>query len=339
MITLEFVWYCVIVGAIIFYAMLDGFDLGVGAVHLFSRSDNDRRIFLNAIGPVWDGNEVWLVVFVGALFAGFPDVYATVFSVFYVPTMALLCALIFRAVAIEFRSKIESKRWRHIWDVVFSIASIVIAFAIGLVMANLVRGIAIDEEMTYVGSFLDFFNPYALMIGVTVVAIFALHGIVYLLMKTEGELHDSLRKWTKWAMIFFFICYAATTFVTLIYRPYMLHLLLEYPILFIVPAIALFAILNIPYQIKRKKDGWAFLSSCLSIATLFALFGLGTFPNMVLSSLNPEYSLTLYNSAASKLTLKFLVAIACIGLPLVFAYGFFVYKIFGGKVKIDSHSY
>jgi len=338
--TLQVIWYLVIVLSVICYSMLDGFDLGVGALHLFTKKDEHRRIFLNAIGPVWDGNEVWLVIVGGALLAGFPDVYATIFSAFYVPCMILLAGLIFRACAIEFRSKNESPRWRSTWDITFTVASIIVAFCVGVVLTNLVQGIAIDQEMVFVGSFLDFFNPYSILGGITVVALFMMHGTIYLLMKTEGELHESLRHWFKKAMIFFIICYIALTSATLLYYPHMTERMFTYPILFVVPLLTLLVIICIPYQIKRKRDGWGFICSCLSITFLFFLFGIGTFPVMLRSTINPEqFSLTLFSSSSSMLTLKILLIVVVVGIPLVLAYGFYVYRTFRGKVKLDSSSY
>lgn len=337
---LELSWYIVVILAMTCYSMLDGFDLGVGSLHLFTKKDEYRRVFLNAIGPVWDGNEVWLVIVGGALFAGFPGVYATIFSVFYVPCMLLLAALIFRACAIEFRSKLESKRWRHLWDVVFSVASILIAFCIGAVLANLVHGIPLDENWIYSGSFWAFFNPYAIVIGIAVVALFMMHGAIYLLMKTEGELHSYLRKWVNRTIVFFITCYVATTIYTLLAKGHMVERMLSNPILFIFPLLTLLAIVNIPVQVNRGNDGYGFVSSCLSIALLFTLFVLGTFPYMVRSTIDPvNNSLTMYNSVSSMLTLKILLLIVIIGLPLVLAYGYYLYRTFRGKVKLDATSY
>jgi cytochrome bd ubiquinol oxidase subunit II len=337
---LQITWYLVIVLALMCYSMLDGFDLGVGTLHLFSKKDEHRRIFLNAIGPVWDGNEVWLVIVGGALFAGFPDVYATIFSAFYVPCMVLLCALIFRAVAIEFRSKLPSPKWRHTWDVTFSIASIIIAFCVGVVFTNLVQGIPINQEKIFIGSFWNFFTPYTILGGITVISLFMMHGTLYLLMKTEGTLHESLRTWVKKAITFFIICYGILTCMTLLFYPHMSEKMLLHPPLFIFPFVTLFFVIIIPFLTKHQKDGLSFVFSCLSIIFLFILFGLGTFPVMVRSSINPEqFSLTLFNAASSMLTLKVLLIIVIIGIPFVLAYGFYLYRVFRGKVTLDSSSY
>lgn len=163
---LHIFWFCVFISSIVFYSVLDGFDLGVGILHLFQKGDAERRVCLNAIGPVWDGNEVWLVILVGGLFAGFPGAYATLFSAFYLPTTIFIAALIFRAVAIEFRSKHESPLWRKTWDVCFFLGSLMIAFGAGIVLGNLISGIPLDSEFEYVGTFSYFFRPYPLLIGV-----------------------------------------------------------------------------------------------------------------------------------------------------------------------------
>ncbi len=193
--TLDVLFYCVIILAMICYAMLDGFDLGVGILYLFTKNDEERRVFLNAIGPVWDGNEVWLVIVVGALFAGFPDVYAVILSTFYIPTMLFLVGLITRAVSIEFRSKRESKFWRHTWDILFASGSVGIAFGVGVALGNIIQGIPLDENHLFVGTVKDFISPYAILIGTTTMALFAMHGSIYLVMKTEGELHNRIKRW------------------------------------------------------------------------------------------------------------------------------------------------
>ena len=338
--TLALLWYFVIGFSVVFYVVLDGFDLGVGILHFFTRKDEDRRIFLNAIGPVWDGNEVWLVIVGGALFAGFPEVYATLFSGFYNLCMILLAGLIFRAVAIEFRSKKPSQVWRAIWDFVFSLSSLVIAFGVGLTLGNLIEGIPLSENKDFIGTFSLFFRPYPLLIGVFTLSLLTMHGAIYLAMKTEGELLKRVRTWAKRAIAFFILMYLITTIATWIMMPHMVVRLKEYPFAMLVAVAALASILNVPRLFSKNKDGWAFLYSCLGILFLFALYGLGTFPNLVRSSINPEeYSLSFFNSAASPLTLRVLLIIVMIGIPLVLAYGVMIYKIFRGKVKMSTHSY
>lgn len=337
---LEFIWFSIFVVLLIGYAILDGFDLGVGMLHLFSKKDEERRIMLNSIGPVWDGNEVWLVTAGGALFAGFPGVYATVCSAFYLPIMILLTGLIFRAVAIEFRSKRPMPWWRWTWDFLFSFASLVISFALGIVLGNLIQGIPLDKNNEFIGTLNDLLQPYALLVGVLTVALFFMHGSIFIVMKTEGALHDKLRSWINPAIIAFIIIYAVTTAATLIYLPHMAEHIKNRPFFFLLAIGNMLVIANIPREINKGRDARAFMSSCANILFLLSLFAIGTYPNVVRASNDPQnLSMTIYNSASSELTLKILLIIAIIGVPLVIAYTIAVYWIFHGKVKLESTSY
>lgn len=337
---LEHLWYFVIGICIVAYTVLDGFDLGVGILNAFTKKDEERRVFLNAIGPVWDGNEVWLVVLVGALFAGFPPVYAALCSGFYDLCILFLAFLIFRAVAIEFRSKHPSKKWRYSWDYVFAFSSLGIAFAAGLILGNLIEGVPLNEHKDFVGSFAIVLRPYPVLVGFLTTALFVMHGAIYLVMKTEGDLHDKLRVWSTRAMTIFFSFYFFTTCATLIYMPSMVARMKENPWLFSIAVIAFAFFYMIPKLFSKGWDGTAFICSCLGIACLIGLFGLGTYPVLIRSSINPEInSLTLFNAASSFLTLKVLLLIVLIGVPLVLGYGFYIYRIFRGKVKIGPSSY
>ncbi|HUB86557.1 MAG TPA: cytochrome d ubiquinol oxidase subunit II [Verrucomicrobiae bacterium] len=336
---LNSIWFILVGVLFTGYAMLDGFDLGIGALHLFTKDDTERRILINAIGPVWDGNEVWLVTGGGALFAAFPDVYATVFSGFYLAFILLLFALIFRAVAIEFRSKQPMRWWRQMWDIGFSAGSIVSALLIGVAMGNIAWGVPIDANGEFAGTFLGLLKPYPLLIGVTTVALFMMHGAIYGLMKTEGALHDKLRGWAMNCIIFFVICAAITTMATLLYVPHMAERVRENPWLFSIALANMLAIANIPREFYHGRDWKAFLSSCATMLTLMALFGLDQYPNLVFSQPNPENSLTIYNAASSSKTLGIMLIIAGIGVPIVIAYTVCIYWIFRGKVKMDRMSY
>jgi len=332
-------WFILIGVLFTGYAMLDGFDLGVGALHLFTTTDEDRRVMLNAIGPVWDGNEVWLVTGGGALFAAFPNVYATVFSGFYLAFVLLLVALIFRAVAIEFRGKQPMRWWRQMWDLGFSAGSVLSSLLIGVAMGNIAWGIPIDDRGEFAGTFWSLLHPYPLLLGVTTVALFMMHGAIYGLMKTEGALHEKLRGWISQCIIFFIICYAVTTMATLLYVPHMAARLRLNPWLFSIALANMLAIANIPREIHRGNDWLAFLSSCAAMITLMGLFGLEMFPNLVFSNPEPAHSLTIYNAASSPKTLGIMLTIAAIGVPVVLAYTVSIYWIFRGKVKLDRMSY
>ena len=267
---LNTVWFILVGVLFTGYAMLDGFDLGVGALHLFVKKDEDRRVFLNAIGPVWDGNEVWLVTGGGALFAAFPMVYATVFSGFYLAFMALLCALIFRAVAIEFRSKESWGWWRQMWDVGFSLGSIGSSFLIGVAMGNILQGIELDARGNYIGGFLALLNPYAILLGFTTIALFAMHGSIYLVMKTEGELQTRLKGWVNRTIGIFLFFYIVLNVATLVYAPHILETLRARPWLLVVFALNVLVVMNIPRQNHKGNEFAAFLSPCPHTLSGFA---------------------------------------------------------------------
>ena len=336
---LNAIWF-VLVGVLLTgYAILDGFDLGVGALHLLTRKDEHRRLMINAIGPVWDGNEVWLVTGGGALFAAFPEVYATVFSGFYLAFMLVLCVLIFRAVAIEFRSKLPMLWWRRMWDVSFSVASIGLSILLGVAFGNIIWGVPLDGQREFAGSFLGLLHPYALLVGVTTLALFMMHGAIYVALKTEGELHEIARGWINNSIIFFVICYGLTTMTTLLYLPHMSQQMRDYPIFFAVPVLTMLAIANIPREIHLGSDFLAFLSSGAAMVGLMTLVAIGIFPTLVLSRPNPDLSLTIYNAASSPKTLTIMLIIALIGVPIVVAYTGSIYYVFRGKVKLDTMSY
>jgi cytochrome bd ubiquinol oxidase subunit II len=336
---LNVIWF-VLVGVLLTgYALLDGFDLGVGALHLLARKDAERRIMLNAIGPVWDGNEVWLVTGGGALFAAFPHVYATVFSGFYMAMMLLLVMLIFRAIAIEFRSKQPALWWRRTWDISFSVTSIVSSLLLGIALGNIALGVPLRPDLEFEGSFFGLLNPYAILVGVTTVSLFMMHGAIYLLLKSEGDFHEKVRTWVRGTIIFFSICYTVVSMATLLFVPHMVTLIRAHPILFLVSLLNTLAISNIPREIHHGRDFRAFLSSCAAMLALMALFGIGMFPDLVVASNNPANSLTIYNAASSHETLSIMLVIAIIGVPLVLTYTASIYWVFRGKVKLDRFSY
>ncbi|MBL7817847.1 MAG: cytochrome d ubiquinol oxidase subunit II [Saprospiraceae bacterium] len=333
-------WWFLVLGAVLTgYAVLDGFDLGVGIIHLYFRKEESRRIALNAIGPVWDGNEVWLVIAGGAMFAGYPIVYATVFSAFYVPFMLLLTGLIFRAVAIEFRSKEPMVWWRWTWDIMFSASSILITILLGLVMGNLIQGLAIDKDFEFTGSWLSFLNPYAFLIALTTLALFTMHGAMFLLLKTEDRMYARLTVLAKNLVITFVIIFAIATVATLIYIPQMAEKFRNQPLLFIVPMVAILAVANIPRLITKRQYMLAFIFSGITSGLLLILFSIGLFPNIVLSTISPEFNLNIYNAASSQKTMKNLMTVALIGVPLVAIYTISVFWIFKGKVQKDKMIY
>ncbi len=333
-------WFLIVGGLFSGYAILDGFDFGAGAWHLFFNKEESRRIALNAVGPVWDGNEVWLVIGGGALFAGFPEMYATLFSSMYVPFMLFLVFIIFRAVSIEFRSKEEMKWWRKSWDIAYSISSIMLPFLLGVVLGNVLQGLPLDKDFHYVGGpFFEFLNPYSLMVGVTTLALMMTHGAIYLLLKTEGRLYAKLTILLRSGIIFFIISFTLTTLYTLIYIPHLSDEFKNNPALFIVPVLMFLSIANLPRLAHKKKYGQAFIFSSITISLLLILVAIELYPTLLLSTLDPANSLTVYNAASSEKSLGIMLTITAIGGPLVLVYMFFVYRTFRGKVKLDETSY
>lgn len=332
-------WFLVVGGLFSGYAILDGFDLGAGAWHLFFKKEKSRRIALNAVGPVWDGNEVWLVIGGGALFAGFPVVYATMFSAMYIPFMLFLFFLILRAVSIEFRSKEEMKWWRKMWDTSYSIASIMLAFLLGVVLGNVLQGAAIGPDLEFQSHWLDFVNPYAIMVGITTLALFMMHGAIYLLLKTEGRLFAKLTILLKRGMIFFILSFIITSIYTLIYIPHLSDDFKASPELFIIPLLAFLTIANLPRLASKRKYRQAFVFSSLTVSFLLILVAIELYPVLIISTIDPANNITIYNAASSEGSLGIMLTIAAIGGPLVAAYTFFVYKTFAGKVELDETSY
>ncbi|HEY5909935.1 MAG TPA: cytochrome d ubiquinol oxidase subunit II [Verrucomicrobiae bacterium] len=336
---LNLFWFVLLGVLLAGYAILDGFDLGVGILHLFVRNDEERRIFMNSIGPVWDGNEVWLVTFGGAMFAAFPEVYATVFSGFYTAFMALLFALISRAVSMEFRSKRESRAWRSFWDVSFSAGSTLATFLFGVAVGNAMQGMPIGPDKEFRGTTLDLLRPYPLLIGVLAVATFAMHGTLYLYLKTEGELQRRLHRWMWRSFGFFLIVYLFATIYTLAEVPLATRNFQNHPWVWLVVGLNILAVANIPRAIFKDRPLYGFVSSSATIAALTFFFGVALFPDLVYSSLNPDWSLNVYNAASSQKTLAIMRNIAFMGIPFVLAYTAAIFWVFRGKVKLGHFSY
>ncbi len=338
--TLALIWFVLLGLLLVGYAILDGFDLGVGMMHLvIPRSDEERRLCLNSIGPLWDGNEVWLVTFGGAMLAAFPEAYASVFSGFYTAFMLLLYALIFRAVSIEFRSKRPGRGWRRFWDVNFTLGSGLATLLFGVAIGNLMIGIPLDERGDFVGTTVGLLNPYALLVGLLVIAMFAMHGTLYLNLKTEGELQRRTRVWMWRTYFAFLVLFLAVTAWTLVAIPRATANLAATPVLWLIPLASFVAVAHIPRAIRRGAPSAAFAGSCITIAVLVFLLGAALFPNLVNSSPNPEWSLTIYESASSAKTLGIMLLIAAIGMPVVLTYTFIVYWTFRGKVSLGPESY
>lgn len=336
---LQITWF-VLIGVLLgVYALLDGFDLGVGFWHLFTKKDKHRRILLNAIGPVWDGNEVWLLTGGGAIFAAFPPVYATVFSGFYLAMMLVLLALISRAVSLEFRSKVENPRWRATWDVAFSAGSVLAALLFGVALGNVLRGIPLDANENYSGTFFGLLNPYALVIGLLAVAMVATHGAIFIQLKAPGSLGERARSWAVAAGGVYLVLFLVASGWTLAAQPHLTANYLAFPVLFIAPVVGAFGIVGAIVFSKKGSSGKAFIASGLSVLAMLGTVGGGLFPRMVPNLGDLEHSLTISNSSSSELTLMTMFVLALIGVPIVIGYTIYAYRIFAGKVRIEEQLY
>lgn len=339
MIDLNTVWFLLIGVLITGYAILDGFDLGVGVLHLFAKSNEERRLHLNAIGPVWDGNEVWLLTGGGALFAAFPVVYATIFSGFYLALILLLVALIFRAVSFEFRGKVNSPGWQKLWDWLFGLGSLLPAVLFGVAVGNVLRGVPIAENGNYLGTFLQLLNPYAILIGILSLVMFVMHGALYMAVKTEGEYQARMSKWASGSWIALVAVYFLATFYTFFAAPFLFENILSKPLFWIFFILLLLAIIYIPIAIKAGQYPRGFFASCATITMMIGLAAVSLFPKLVPSNIDLANSLTIYNASSSHLTLTVMLIIALIGMPIVLAYTIYIYRVFKGKTVIGEDSY
>jgi len=302
------------------YFVLDGFDLGIGTLGPFwAKNDNERRTMYNAMGPFWDGNEVWLLTAGGVTFAAFPKTYAVMFSGLYSALMLLLFALIIRGVSFEFRSKVESESWRKLWDFCNFIGSFLPALLLGVAFANIFKGIPINAEGVNEGTLFGLLNPYGLAGGVFFVLIFLMHGALWLAIKTKNGLREralgtASRLWPLVAvMAVLFLIF--TWFATKLYDNYLAN-----PILLVIPLLAVAGLLLSRVYIAKRRVVAAWASSAVMIATV-ALFGVvGLYPNLLPSTLDPAYSMTIANSASSPLTLQIMLGVALVFVPLVIIY-------------------
>ncbi len=335
MTTLQVTWFLLVGLLLTVYAVLDGFDLGLGFWHLFAKKDEERRVLIQSVGPVWDGNEVWLLTGGGAIFAAFPPVYATVFSGFYLALMLLLLALISRAVSVEFRSKVESAGWRRIWDWAFGLGSSLAALLFGVALGNLLRGLPLDAAGNFQGSFFTLLNPYALLIGAVGFCMLLTHGALYASLKTSGDLENRALGWAKIAWFFYLGLFALTSVITAVAMPELLANYLHSPILFGIPALALLFVVLQGVFIFKGSSRTAFVFSALSIVTLMAMAGASLFPRLVPALGVPELSLTAFNASSSELTLTTMLILALIGMPIVIAYTIWTHRKFAYRIQTE----
>jgi cytochrome d ubiquinol oxidase subunit II len=332
---LQTLWFILIAVLWIGFFFLEGFDFGVGMLLPFiGKKDIERRAVINAIGPTWDGNEVWLLTAGGATFAAFPHWYATMFSGFYLALFLLLVGLIIRGISFEYRSKDANPKWRNTFDWMIAVGSFLAALLLGAAFANLARGVPIDENMMFTGNLFTLLNPYGLLGGLTTVAIFLLHGANFLGLKLEGELKDRADAWAKkiWiAATGLYILLAVFTYIAGYWQRGFVN-----P--GIVPIGALAALLVAGYFINQRRDGWAFIMVALNIVLTQVAFFSMTFPNVMISSTNPAWSLTIYNASSSQYTLTVMSVVALIFVPIVLAYQGWTYWMFRKRVVADKKS-
>jgi cytochrome d ubiquinol oxidase subunit II len=328
---LQIIWYFLIGLLLTMYIILDGYDLGTGVWHLFQKKEEDRQFFLKAIGPLWDGNEVWLLTGGGALFAAFPLAYASVFSGFYLAVILLLLGLIFRAVAIEVRNFESSPKWRKNWDIAFSFGSILVTLLLGVALGNILRGLPFDNNMNYVGSFFSLLNPFALLVGITGLLIVAVHGALFILAKSEGDLKDALLKKTSLALNLFIVFLILTSVVVFIWQSHLLRNYFNYWFLWVFPVITLGFIILTKIKLNSEKFLSAFLFSSLSIFSVMAVTGISIFPEIVPALYPNGNSISIANASSSNLTLKTMLIIALIGMPFVFGYTIWIQRKFWKK--------
>lgn len=331
---LNTLWFILIVVLFIGYFILEGFDYGVGILLPFlGKNDQRRRLVINTIGPHWDGNEVWLLTAGGAIFAAFPDWYATLFSGFYLPLFLMLFGLIVRGVAFEFRSKDENPRWRALWDWMIFIGSFIPALLWGVALANLVEGVPIDASMNYTGGFFNLLNWYALIGGLATLSAFTLHGAIFLSLKTSADLQEdahnlAMKLWIP-ATVILLVFGAATYFATDIEKVLGVN-----P--GVIPVVSVVAVLLVGYFLRTKRDGWAFGMTSLAIMTSIATLFLILFPRVMVSSTNPDWSLTIYNASSSPYTLRVMTIVALIMVPIVLAYQGWSYWVFRKRLTTES---
>jgi cytochrome d ubiquinol oxidase subunit II len=332
---LNTIWFILIAVLFTGFFFLEGFDYGVGILLPFlTKEDQERRIIVNTIGPFWDANEVWLITAGGAMFAAFPHWYATLFSGFYLPLFLILLALILRGVAFEFRSKDSRPAWRRMWDWMIFLGSLIPAFLWGVAMANLIRGVPINQNMTYVGGFWNLLNPFALISGITSTTFFALHGANFLTLKTSNEVmnrtsHAAARLWPV-ALAAILLAAVVGYYTTDIFtRAGVVSLIL--------PLLAILAIPVAGWTIRLGQSGRAFALVGVSIALSTVTLFMNLFPNVMISSLDPAaWSLTIYNAASSAYTLRVMSIIALIFIPVVLAYQAWSYYIFRKRITSSS---
>lgn len=343
---METVWFCLVALMITAYVVLDGFDLGAGILHLgVARSENERRMVIRSIGPVWDGNEVWLLAAGGTLYFAFPRLYASSFSGFYLPLMIVLWLLILRGIAIEFRSHIDSPVWKPLWDAVFALASALLAVFFGAALGNVIRGVPLDAAGYYflplwthfgVRGEVGILDWYTVLVGLLAFLTLMLHGARWVALKTDGDVQTRARRVAAVAWPGVVILTALVTWFTMRVQPQVWRNLTEHAWGFIFPAVAVAGLLGARLA---GSDKGAFLASCAFISGMLASAAFGVYPYVLPSNTDAGLGLTIYNTATSSYGLKVGLAWWIPGMALVTGYFVFVYRHFAGKVRLEEEGY
>ena len=333
---LRVAWFVVIAALWIGFFFLEGFDFGVGMLLPFlGRNDLERRAIINTIGPVWDANEMWLIVAITAMFGVFPAWYGTMFSGFYLAMVTIIVALMIRGISFEYRSKDPRPQWRRRFDWMLAVGSLLSSFLFGMVFTNLLGGVPIDQNLNYVGGPLSWITPYGLIGGLTMVSVFLLHGANFLTLKLDDELRERARLAARTLYIFAAVMVVVLAISTYVYTDIGIRIGVNPGIL---PIASVIVLLVTIYFINRKMEGWAFVMSGLNIVlTQVAFFSL-MFPRVMVSSLNPAWSLTIYNTAASPRAMEVMSIVALIFIPVVVAYESWSYYIFRKRIKAERES-
>lgn len=328
---LNTLWFIFIAILYIGFFILEGFDFGVGILLPFlGKNDLQRRTIINTIGPHWDGNEVWLIAAGGATFAAFPNWYATLFSGFYLPLFIILIGLIVRGVAFEFRGKDDHPLWRSLWDWCLFVGSLLPTLLFPIAFSNLVRGVPIDANMEYVGGFFNLLNPYALLAALVVALLIILHGASFLSLKTTGEIEHKAKEIVRWLwllVVLLLVIFLVTSFFATDARQH----LNVFSILF--PVLGLLAISAAGYFLRKEQYGYLFSMTCLTVAFFVSSIFAFLYPRLMVSSLNPSWSLTIQNAASSSNTLKLMTTVTLILLPLIILYQAWTYWVFRKRVS------
>jgi cytochrome bd ubiquinol oxidase subunit II len=320
-------WFIIIAILWTGFFILEGFDFGVGMLHGFVAADDaGRRAAINTIGPLWDGNEVWLITAGAAMFAAFPGWYATMFSGMYLAIVLLLAALIVRGVAFEYRGKRDAASWRRTWDVLLTVGSLLAPLLIGIALADLLHGLPINSAQNYTGSFWDLLQPYALWTGVTLVLVCLLHGATFLCLKTTGDMQQRSRQLARWiapfagAFVIGFIIWTHVTASTTFF-------------LNVIELLAILAVLAAISLVYNHRDGFAFTATTVTIASCILAIFVDLYPNVMVSSTNPAYNLTVHNTASNPYALKAMTVVVIVFLPLVLIYQAWTYYVFRRRIS------